>query len=298
MRAVGVIGLGIMGGAMARHLVDAGNEVFGFDVDTAACERAKTVGATIAASVEDLCARGVPMLLSLASLGAALAVTKAIAATARNQIIIDTSTLPLADKQALAAILAESGNILLDCPISGTGAQMAARDAVVYASGDDAALAAAMPFLEGFGKKVFSLGAFGNGTRMKLIANHLVAVHNVATAEAMLLGMKAGIDPAAMIPAIEAGAGQSRIFSLRGPMVGKDTYEPATMKLDVWAKDMAAIADFAHELGAATPMLDAVAPLYERALEAGLGACDTAAVARVLDASTTSLHSPNTERDT
>jgi 3-hydroxyisobutyrate dehydrogenase-like beta-hydroxyacid dehydrogenase len=101
-----------------------------------------------------------------------------------------------------------------------------------------------------------------------------------------------------LIPAIEAGAGQSRIFSLRGPMVAADTYEPATMKLDIWAKDMAAIGDFAQELGAATPMLDAVTPLYQRALDAGYGALDTAAVARVLSAPPPASQSTETERDT
>jgi putative dehydrogenase len=298
MSAVGVIGLGIMGGAMCRHLIGAGFEVHGSDVDAAARQQAASAGAHIAASVEDLCAGNRPLLLSLASSQAALAVSETISATTRNRIVIDTSTLPLADKHRMADLLARSGNILLDCPISGTGAQMAAGDAVVYASGDAAALAQVRTMLESIFRQVIALGAFGNGTRMKLIANHLVAIHNVATAEAVMLGMKAGIDPDALLPAIEAGAGQSCIFSLRGPMVAADTFEPATMKLDIWAKDMAAISDFAQELGAATPMLDAVAPLYQRALDAGYGALDTAAVARVLSAPPPTSQSNETERDT
>lgn len=283
MIAIGVIGLGIMGGAMARHMVAAGIEVHGFDIDPAACARAAAHGVHIAPSLETLCAGAMPLLLSLASIDAVRATAQIIADAPIVHVVVDTSTLALSDKQAIADLLTDAGHVLLDCPISGTGAQMAAGDAIVYASGDDASLAQVMPCLRAFARDVVPLGAFGNGSRLKLIANHLVAIHNVATAEAVLLGMKAGIDPQVMIPAIQAGAGQSRIFGLRAPMVAADSFEPATMKLDIWAKDMAAIADFARATGAATPMLDAAAPLYARALAQGLGQLDTAAVARIVD---------------
>lgn len=282
MSRIGVIGLGIMGGAMARHLLNAGHDPIGFDIDPQARSRAAEAGIAVAESLNALCDAGAPLLLSLPSPGAAHAVCAVIAESANDAPVIDTSTLALNEKRQMAVTLTGGGNTLLDCPISGTGAQMAARDAIVYASGDGAALRQCVPFLTAISRQVIDLGSFGNGTAMKLIANHLVAIHNVATAEAMRLGIAAGIDPEVMIPAIEAGAGQSRIFSLRAPMIAADTYEPATMKMDVWSKDMETIAAFARDVGAPTPLLDAVAPLYARALGAGLGALDTAAVARVL----------------
>ena len=280
MRA-GLIGLGTMGGAMVQHLVAANWQVQGHDPDAQAAARAAKAGAHID-SLAVLCASGQPLVLSLPSEAAALAVTATIAAQARGNLVIDTSTLALTTKQQMAETLATAGSTLLDCPISGTGAQMAAKDAVVYASGDAAALASARPLLEAISRDVLDLGAFGNATRMKLIANHLVALHNVATAEAMNLALAAGLDADTVIRAISAGAAQSRIFSLRAPLVAADQYEPAQMRMDVWAKDMALLDQFARQHGAQTPLLDAVQPLYAAALEAGLDAADTAAVARLL----------------
>jgi 3-hydroxyisobutyrate dehydrogenase-like beta-hydroxyacid dehydrogenase len=282
----GIIGLGTMGGAMVRHLRAAGWQVEGHDPDPAASARAAEAGAHID-SIEALCASGQPLVLSLPSEAAALAVAATIAAQAQSNLVIDTSTLALTTKQQMADILARAGATLLDCPISGTGAQMAARDAVVYASGEAQALAEARPLLAAISREVLDLGAFGNATRLKLIANHLVALHNVATAEAMQLALAAGLDADTVIRAISAGAAQSRIFSLRAPLVAADHYEPAQMRMDVWAKDMALLDAFARQHGAHTPLLDAVQPLYAAALDAGLAAADTAAVARLLKPSGT-----------
>lgn len=281
MTAVAIVGLGIMGGAIARHLVDASATVRGYDIDPAAIERAASVGVNVVGSIAALvCDDAAPILLSLASAAAVSAVADAIAASAAGpRTIVEMSTLPLADKLALQQKLATSGHRLLDCPISGTGAQMAAKDVVIYASGDSAAVHALQPVFDRFARRTIDFGAFGNGTRMKLVANHLVAIHNVATAEAMRLGVAAGLAPDAVIEGITAGAGNSRIFELRAPLIAEARFTPATMKLSVWAKDMAALDAFAAEVGVATPLLDAVAPLYEAALERGYGEFDTAAVA-------------------
>ena len=114
--------------------------------------------------------------------------------------------------------------------MSGTGAQAAVKDLVVYASGDTGAIRRLEPMFLGFARKVYDLGAYGNGSKMKFIANHLVAIHNVATAEAMVLAMKAGLDPHQTVEVIRSGAGTSRIFELRAPMMAANTYLPATMR--------------------------------------------------------------------
>jgi len=268
MTEVGVVGLGIMGGSIAGHLVAAGFATGGYDVAEEARARAGQRGVTLADSVTELCAGKGAVFLSLASVQAARSVVGEIAAAGHGNLVIDTSTFPLAEKAELAAMLRSAGSIMLDCPISGTGAQMAAKDAVVYASGPAEGLSAARPLLDAIARQVVELGAFGKGTALKLVANHLVAIHNIATAEAMLLGMRSGIEPDVLIEAVRAGAGNSRIFELRAPMIAADRYEPATMKLDVWAKDMAAFAAFAQELGATTPLLDAAAPIYALAVGA------------------------------
>jgi putative dehydrogenase len=118
---------------------------------------------------------------------------------------------------------------------------------------------------------------------MKFVANLLVAIHNVASAEAMVLGMKAGLDPHQVCALVAAGAGTSRVFELRAPMMADNAYLPATMKVDIWQKDMAIIGQFATALGCPTPLLNATMPLYAAAMANGHAADDTAAVCAVLE---------------
>jgi L-threonate 2-dehydrogenase len=134
-----------------------------------------------------------------------------------------------------------------------------------------------------FARASHYLGAFGNGSRMKFVANLLVAIHNVASAEAMVLGIKAGLDPEAVVKVIADGAGTSRVFELRAPMMARGDYQPPSMKIDLWQKDMAVIGDFARSLGVATPLFAASAPIYNAAIGQGLGGDDTAAVCAVLE---------------
>ena len=191
--------------------------------------------------------------------------------------------MTLDDKQRFGDTLTEAGHTPLDCPISGTGAQAQNRDLVIYASGDAQAIASLQPFFRSFAKAAHDLGAYGNGSRMKYVANLLVAIHNVASAEAMVLGMKAGLDPHQVVELIGAGAGTSRVFELRAPMMASGEYEPATMKCNVWQKDMAIIGQFATALGVATPLLSATIPVYASAIAHGHGQHDTAAVCDVLE---------------
>ena len=133
-----------------------------------------------------------------------------------------------------------------------------------------------------FAKQSADLGAYGNGSRMKFIANHLVAIHNVATAEAMLLAQRAGLDPKMVVDMVGPGAGGSRMFQMRAPMMVEGVYEPATMKVSTWQKDMAIIAEFADDVGCATPLFTLTQPVYAEAMAMGLGDQDTASVFEVL----------------
>ena len=172
---------------------------------------------------------------------------------------------------------------MLDCPISGTGSQAKVKDIVVYACGDTRAIRKLKPVFAGFSRGVHELGAFGNSSRMKYVANLLVAIHNVATAEAMVLGMKAGLDPKAIFETIRTGAGNSRVFELRGPMMATEKYDDATMKVKVWQKDMAVIGEFAKSIGCPTPLFTATEGIYDAALNSGYAMQDTAAVCAVME---------------
>ena len=282
---VGVVGLGIMGGAFAQNLVAAGWRVVGFDIDPARRRAMARAGVEIATDVKALAA-AVPTIITSLPKPAALATTvKAIVgARVRPRVIIEASTFRIADKADAERALGKAGHVMLDCPVSGTGAQAKVKDLVIYASGDRGTIRRLRPLFAGFARAMHDLGAFGNGSRMKYVANLLVAINNVASAEAMVLGLKAGLDARTVFEMVTAGAANSRVFELRAPMMVKNRYDGASMKLSVWQKDMAVIGDFARRLAVPTPLFDATVPVYRRALRTGHAEHDTAAVCAVLEA--------------
>ena len=289
-KTVGMIGLGIMGSAIALSLLRAGYRVVGYDLLPARLHQHRRAGGLAASTCADLGERAEIVITSLPSSEALLEVARALSQSPkpkgqspRARLVIETSTLPIAVKEEARARLAGSGVTLLDCPLSGTGAQARTGDLVVYASGNRAAYRCAVPVLEAFARAHYYVGAFGAGSKTKFVANLLVAIHNVASAEALVLAMKAGLDPAMVLKVVTAGAGSSRVLEVRGPMIVKGDYSRATMKLDVWRKDMTIIADFAREVGCPTPLFAATAPIYQSAIATGRGAEDTAAVTAVLE---------------
>ena len=142
-------------------------------------------------------AAAVPMIItSLPKPEALIATAKEInAAKAPRRTVVECSTFTIEDKESAEKILSAGGHTMLDCPVSGTGSQAATGDLVIYASGDSKAIAKIKPMFAGFSRKTYDVGAFGNGSKMKYVANLLVAINNVASAEAMVLGMKSGLDP-------------------------------------------------------------------------------------------------------
>jgi 3-hydroxyisobutyrate dehydrogenase-like beta-hydroxyacid dehydrogenase len=282
--AVGVIGLGIMGGAFARNLAAAGWRVVGYDTSAAARRAASRAGVEIATTAIDVAARVPVIITSLPAPQALAATARAIAAAKLpRKAIVEMSTFTIADKEKAERVLRKAGHVMLDCPVSGTGSQAKNRDLVFYASGDSRLIRRLKPMFEAFGRGVYDVGKFGNGSKMKYVANLLVAINNVASAEAMVLGMKAGLDPQMIFDLITSGAGNSRIFELRGPMMVSGKYGNPTMKIDVWDKDMRVIADHARKIRVPTPMFDASKPIYLKAMRSGHGSEDTAAVCAVME---------------
>jgi 3-hydroxyisobutyrate dehydrogenase-like beta-hydroxyacid dehydrogenase len=274
-----------MGGAIARNLVERGWEVVGFDTDPGRRSELELAGVTIVDGASAVASRASMIMTSLPNADAANTVATQIAGCGQPpRIVIELSTFTIADKLRFKAILEPAGHIALDCPLSGTGAQAAVRDLVVYASGDSTAIARCGGLFVDFAKQSANLGDYGNGSRMKFVANHLVAIHNVASAEAMLLAERAGLDLKQVIEMVAPGAGGSRMFQMRAPMMANRSYEPATMRISTWKKDMAIIAEFASDLGCETPLFTTTQPVYTKAMAMGLGNQDTAAVFEVLKA--------------
>ncbi len=285
---IGIIGLGIMGGAMAEALRAAAYKVVGYDVRAQPRQRLKDAGGQPLRSSTAVAASADVLITSLATVAALDDAVEKIATAKRPKarprlIVIETSTLPIEDKQRALQRLRRAGITLLDCPISGTAVRMKQGAWTIFVSGAAGACKRVKPVLNVFTRNAPYVGAFGNGTRMKFIANHMVAIQNVAVAESLTFARKMGLDPQqvwelfATSPIIGTG-----IFKLRGKFMVDRQYLPATMKVEVWQKDMRVIGDMAKAVACPTPLFAACAPLYSAAMAQDLSQHDTASVCEVL----------------
>ncbi len=282
--SVAVIGLGIMGSSIAANLVKSGFRVRGYDVLAARRNALARAGGLAVASIAEAVKGCNRVITSLPSPAALDAVAEQLAQhAARGTVVAEVSTLTIGDKERVRARLAGAGVELLDCPLSGTGAQAVTGDLAVYASGLPAGIRRMKPVFAGFARVQYDLGTFSNGMKMKLVANLLVAIHNVSTAEAVLLGTRSGLDADTIVRVVADGAGGSRMLQVRGPMMARRNYLPATMKMEVWQKDMAIIAALLKEVGAAAPLFSATVPIYDAAMALGMQEQDTGGVMAVLE---------------
>jgi len=287
MKTIGLVGLGIIGTAFTRNLIEDGFSVVGYDIDPDRVEILKTAGGLAAASAADAADRSDLVITAVASPGALPAIAggrQGLTESGRDGlVVVDVSTLPLDEKEQTRVLLADHGITLVDCTISGTGREAEARELVFMAGGPPDAVAAARSVLSKLGRAFFDLGAFGNGTKMKFIANLLVGIHTVSTAEALLLAERSGFDLDQTLEVIGSGVGNSRMWEIRGPMIVGRTYRQAAAKVSMWVKDTHLIAAFARDLEVPTPLLDQACELYEAAESAGMAEWDAAAVYEVLE---------------
>lgn len=284
---IGIIGLGIMGSAIAKNLLKNNFSVVGYDVKKSRQSVMEKEGVEIVFSPEEVSKRVNIVFTSLPTVSALDQVISGegglIKSNRKGLVVCELSTFPIVDKERALSSLSKKGIILLDCPLSGTGAQAKKGDLSVYVSGDKSAYEKCLKAFDGFSRSNYYLGKFGNGSRMKFVANLLVAIHNVSTAEAFVLGMKSGLDPETIYKVIKDGAGTSRMFEVRGPMMVNDDYSEPTMSIDMWQKDLKIIMEFAASLGSPAPLLSTSAPIYHSALSQGRGTQDTASVCAVME---------------
>lgn len=283
---IGVVGLGVMGSAMSSHLISAGYRVSGFDIDHQRLDSFVRLGGSGRASGAEVAADSDLILLSLPTDPALQAATLDIIDGAHPGLIAaEMGVFPIEAKQAAYDRLAEVGVELMDVPVSGTGIQAADATLVVMASGSREAFDATKEVFDVIGRATYYLGEFPNGSIMKFIANLLVAIHTLSSAEAHVLGIAAGMDPEVVQEVIADGVGSSKMFEIRGPMMTADIYDPPSARLDIIKKDAGIIQAFARSVGSPTPLLDSALPIYQASSEAGLGDLDAAALCRYLEQS-------------
>jgi 3-hydroxyisobutyrate dehydrogenase len=284
-QSVGVIGLGNMGGAMAANLLSAGFQVVGCDPSATACRHVEEAGGEIATTPADVAARTDVIILSLPSAAVLDAVVTGpaglVASGCSGTVVIEMSTLALDTKRKALDALAHAGHILLDAPVSGTGEQARTGDLVVFASGDLPAYERCLPALQAISRRQIHVGAFGNGSQIKFIANHLVTIHNVAAGEAFALAVKAGLDPQLVYDVLQDSAGSSRMFQVRGPQMVRGRYDEPTATIRIHLKDLCIIGRFAADVGMPLPLFSAASQYYQIGLAQGRGDEDTTSVCAV-----------------
>jgi L-threonate 2-dehydrogenase len=282
----GVIGLGIMGGAFARHLAAAGIRTLGYDLLETNMDALHAHGGFCRPSAREVGMEADLVITSLPhekALEQALFAEEGLVTAARpGLLVIETSTLSLHEKERARARLEAVAVAMLDAPISGTGGQAQRKDICVLASGDRADFERARGVLSHLARSVRYVGGFGAGSKVKYIANLLIAVHTLAAAEALVLGEKAGFDPAELLDVLLDSAATSRMLEVRGPSMAAGTYATPMMKVEVFQKDLEIISGFARESGCPAPLLSASVPFFTAAAAQDMRGYDTAAVVAVL----------------
>jgi putative dehydrogenase len=286
-RRIGVIGLGNMGGALAASLLRAGFPTWGFDIDRTRLERFEAIGGqatTSPAEVAASCDVSITSLPSVRALEEVIGGDGGLLTAAREGlIVIEASTLPLDAKEAARERLASISSVLLDCPVSGTAAQARVGDLVVFASGDRAAVDRVVWVFETVGRSWHYVGEFGVGSKMKYIANLLIAVHNLATGEALVLARKAGMDPRMVHEVISDSAATSRMFEVSGRLIIDDALDDGEAKVEILHKDLQIIRTFAAEAGSPSPLLAVTTEFYTSAMALGMDSMEDASVSVLLE---------------
>ena len=282
---VGVIGLGPMGGNIARLLLERQFKVTGFDLNPDCMAALDDTGLDAAASVTEVAANADVIITSLPSAGALDAVIDGISEHDRaGQIVIECSTLTVDQKIAAHGRLAEAGKNMLDSPISATPAMLAKMMASIHISGDEAAYQECIAVFEGFTASNFYVGPVGNGSRMKILANYLVHVNTTAAAECMALGQKAGLDPDMIYEVLCKSAGTSKMFEIRGAMMAKSDYrEGGGTMFAIYEKDSSIITEFAAQMKSPIDLYVSSRQKMNSAMALGLGHLDTSAVCKAVE---------------
>lgn len=281
-RPIGIVGLGNMGGRIARRLVDAGHVVLGVD---AVPGRAQACGARAAASLAELAREADVVLLSLPDSHAIEAVVEGpaglLASTRAGQVLIDLSTAAVSSTVRLAGLLAERGAHYIDAGISGGAAAAEKGTLTLMVGGDRAVVDSLAAVFEPFAAKVVYMGVSGAGHTTKLLNNFLNAVSLAATAEVMVAGRKAGLDLHLLLDVLNSSSGVNFATLNRFPKIVDGDYLEGGLTGRLMTKDLVLYLDRVRELG--VPSLNAAGPVASFGLGTALGYGDMISN-RVVDA--------------
>ena len=280
METVGFIGVGKIGLPICENLIKSGFRVLGYRRGSLAdFEKLGGVPAKSPAEIGKQCDVVLSCVPTVEAIDQVVNGPQGLIHSARSgQIIVELGSHPVPDKQKHVATLAAKGAAFLDGEVSGTPGMVAARKAVIYLGGDADAAKKVEPVIKGFSDLCLYFGPFGAATKVKLINNLLVAINIAATAEAMALGLKAGVDVDLMIKAIASGSGGSTQFGIRAPWMAQRRFHPVQGEAALLFHYFHMIEQWADETNTATPLLNRAIELYQRCVDMGLGTSHDVAV--------------------
>ncbi len=286
MATVGIVGLGLLGSAVACRLRAAGHAVVGYDVVPERVQALVAIGGRAAPSAEAV-ARGSEavcvVLPSLASVEEVVLGPRGLAASGHaGQTVIQMSTISPSLTERLAREVSVKGLAFLDCPISGTSAMVGRGEGIIFVGGERSAFDRWRPLLESVLPRAVYIGRAGQAMALKLVANLLIALHSAAAAEALLMAKRAGLDLGLVLDVLTQSAATSRMLEVRGPLMAKQEFPPQ-MKLDLFMKDLHLIHEAAASVGASLPLTDVAERLYAAAMDAGHAGEDLAVVITALE---------------
>jgi len=283
-QTIGVIGLGKIGMPMAENLIKSGYRLVGFRRSSMA--EFEKLGGIPAKSAQDVGAQTDIVLSCVKDADAMDDVVQGprglIHSARPGQIIVELGSHSVPRKQGHVAPLAAKGAVLLDGEVSGTPGMVSSRKAVVFLGGDATAAKAVESVMKGFTDQCIYFGAFGSASRVKLINNLLVAINIAATAEAMALGQKAGVDIDTMVKAISAGSGASTQFQIRAPWMAEKRFMPPQGTARGLSAYFPMIDDFVADVGGASPLFARAVEIYRWAIANGYGDQDAAVMIEAL----------------
>jgi 3-hydroxyisobutyrate dehydrogenase-like beta-hydroxyacid dehydrogenase len=279
MTTVGMVGLGLLGHALASRLRAAGHAVIGHDVLSERRDALVALGGVAVPTPVEVAKGGEAVCIVLPSLAA---VEEVITALDTATVVIQMSTISPGLTARLARLTEARGQAFLDCPVSGTAGMVAGGEGVIFAGGERVVYERWRPILEAMLPRVVYVGRAGQAMTLKLVANLLVGVHSAAAAEDLAMARQSGLDMSITFDVLTSGAAGSRMLEVRGPMMIRDEFPPQ-MKLDLFMKDLHLIQAAAREVGAATPLTDVAERLYAAVHARGHGGQDLATVVKALD---------------
>jgi 3-hydroxyisobutyrate dehydrogenase-like beta-hydroxyacid dehydrogenase len=276
---VGIIGLGLVGSALADRFFAAGFEVCGYDVDeatTAALQKQGGMPLASAAEVAQQCER---LVLSLPTSDVAAQVLEETAGELREKLVLDTTTGDPETMARLGTWLADRGTAYVDATIAGSSAQVRRGEVIVMLGGADSAVERARDLLKTFAARWFHLGPVGSGARMKLVVNLVLGLNRAVLAEGLSFAKASGIDPATALEVLQAGPSFSRVMETKGPKMLAGDFDPEA-RLAQHHKDVKLILAAAEKTGAKLPLSQLHELLLSALVGVGCGELDNSVIVR------------------